>query len=337
MLSTFLPGIVGKGSACAPGQQVRGSVPGTVQNAVHQPGPLRYNQAMNRYSMRLTGLLLPLLAAMTFAAAILVWAGTGVADDQATPTTTTVPDTEVTADILDEILTQGRESIGPRRPEFTHEEWLPLDRPLDNTEGYDEQAFYILLRKAPRGFSPDEAVRVTVHDLLNQPTAYRGRPVKIELQFNTSRQFEPAKPEPYDKVHTTSGFVTTRDGALAVYVISPFQPAAMTQKQRFEATGYFYKLVKATAPGGGTVSVPVIIARDVTVLEPHGAGWDDRTMIMIMAVGGLIVVYIFVRTKVSRRQGPQSTYRPKRFEMTPEEDARSRIDIGKDAPRDEPK
>jgi hypothetical protein len=270
------------------------------------------------------------------------------ADDQPTPipvdlaedapatqpddATTTQPTT--TTEDIDKLI----EQAGPlaERPfhdpttykqpeEFTHNDRIvPLDKVIDGTDNFESNALYLLLEKVT-GLKADDP-RISepkLANLFDRPKQYRGRPIRMNLEYRDEQVWPSERPAVIDQWHLARTARWQGDKVQGVWLISR-QALDLPRGTRIEATGYFFKLKREENPSGpGEVYVPVIVVTEVERTRSDTFTFGPAAAMAALIIV-LLVVFILLRSKLGKGGGYSGTYRPRRNEMTDEDIEASR-------------
>lgn len=178
---------------------------------------------------------------------------------------------------------------------------------------------------------------VTVDDLYDadRRESLRGRPVRMRLTFVESAPIAMAF---RDRTRNSVQIVATGPSSgtrpkpepVVLACFPPVVPPAMQRGQSFEVSGYFFKIGRF-ASKDGHAEAPILIVYHITPAEvtpPAPRPARSRTFLvfgaLMLLVGGWAVVRRMSR-RPAKLTGPQ--YRPMRFEMTPEENERTKITL----------
>jgi hypothetical protein len=186
---------------------------------------------------------------------------------------------------------------------------------------------------------------VTVGELRDSPALYRGRPVRLTLTF-----FDVTEPDQDSDSRNRCFEIRAYAGDIRrtkpVTIFSRSAPPTMRSGTKFEVLGYFYKVIRRRHEGAARsdettlLNVPLIVAYQFNPLSvgSEPVGWKfSPVFLWIPAVIGLAIVYIWLRSRYSRRgtawqRGSRYSdigpYRPMRYDMTPEEDERIKANLG---------
>lgn len=201
-------------------------------------------------------------------------------------------------------------------------------------------AAYDTLVEGLADFRSDQAKQVTVERLLDAPDTYRGQPIRMTVRFRSVELKD--RRDGAGQVYGIRAYVGEPRTAKPVFILSPNPPPKFSSNEQFEVFGYFDKiLVRFTRDETkDPVDVPVIVADHLVPqgakLEPGGGFAIFATFAGLML--GLVIVWMLLRTWLGRKARGRASaaagpaYRPLRYEMTAEDNERTKVVIPEQDP-----
>lgn len=186
----------------------------------------------------------------------------------------------------------------------------------DGTRFIDEAGLYVLLHRVSLQPVGAEAVRWT--ELTEDPGFYRGKWVKLAGRFAESSVGLLANKERWDKPVFVSSVLDEASKKAVSFVGT--EGSVFRRNDPVWVEGFFFKLRvdvsqagSASAPAEELI-IPVIVGRCLGARNAWGgrSGGFQLLYVSVGAVVGLVVAYLYVRTR-SRRAGPAVGRRPGRW------------------------
>jgi hypothetical protein len=183
----------------------------------------------------------------------------------------------------------------------------------DNVYTCDEPAYYWLVahvnKLSPDLLTPDaESVPFTI--LMEQPAAYRGKPVTISGHFMNVAKFTPpveALQEDYPTLYecTVREPPLEQTRPLAIVVTSEDPTLTLEPGDEVRVKGYFYK-VRQYEGTRGIGYAPVIIAQALLPLHARPVGGkssggvfsDPYLILMILAIVAMMVAFVMIKQRL---------------------------------------
>ncbi|MCG3178110.1 MAG: hypothetical protein BIFFINMI_00433 [Phycisphaerae bacterium] len=204
-----------------------------------------------------------------------------------------------------------------RPAEFDQPEWLVLmDKVYDGVTGLNSDGLSILLRKVAALKDDDPAIiDVNRANLMEKPKKYRGRKVRLEIQFLKENRLPSPVPSQAQALYVYTVTARTGKDREAVLLYSDRQIPNVHKGDLLSAVGYFYCVQRSrTEDHASTIDTPLLIIGSLERTSLGSNGWSPSIMMGGIVVA-LLVVYILVRYKMSNRR-PVARYRPRRDDMT---------------------